>query len=162
MINLTLAIILMSIVGAVMFLLGWFRGADYVKEVFNKVSKTPVSPDDYEAINRLGEEFYTSAKDKGWHTGPVVLGNYLSNLHSEVSELWEAERNNKLDEPCDKAEKMIEKGIEPLSCKEEELADIFIRTLDTAVALDVDMAKAVRNKHLFNGTREHRHGGKKA
>lgn len=41
-----------------------------------------------------------------------------------------------------------------------ELADIIIRTLEFAVALDIDIAEEIRLKMGFNETRPHRHGGK--
>jgi NTP pyrophosphatase (non-canonical NTP hydrolase) len=45
---------------------------------------------------------------------------------------------------------------------EEELADIMIRLLDTAYALQVDLEAAVLAKMDKNEQREHKHGGKLA
>jgi NTP pyrophosphatase (non-canonical NTP hydrolase) len=53
-------------------------------------------------------------------------------------------------------------GRRPLTCIEEELADIIIRTLDTAQAFGVDIDRAVTAKMAYNATRPHRHGGKLA
>lgn len=53
-------------------------------------------------------------------------------------------------------------GIDPLTCAEEELADVIIRALDTAGTLRIDIDRAVRIKHAYNETRPHRHGGKLA
>lgn len=94
--------------------------------------------------------------------GVDAMARYTANLHGEVSELWEAARGGKLDALCDKAEKMRDAGIKPLTCAEEELADIIIRALDTAAVLGIDIDRAVRLKHAFNETRPHRHGGKLA
>ena len=80
---------------------------------------------------------------------------FVSNEHSEVSELWEAYRAGKLHEPCDKP------GL-GLTCAEEELADIVIRAMDTSRALGVDLGAAVVAKHRYNLSRLHLHGGKKA
>ena len=80
-----------------------------------------------------------------------------NNLHDEVSELHEAWRNNKLNDPCDKAEKMAAAGLPPLTCKEEENADIVIRVLDNCRHLGIDIARAIEIKHSFNATRERRH-----
>jgi len=113
-------------------------------------------------LNAVGEGLFNQAKECGFHSGEPNLANHLMNLNSEISELWEAYRANKLNEPCDKALKMCGWGIEPLTCMEEEMADIIIRALDTAHAFGIDIDKAVRNKAKFNVTRGFRHGGKLA
>jgi NTP pyrophosphatase (non-canonical NTP hydrolase) len=102
------------------------------------------------------------AKSKGWHDEPVSLATHLVNINGEVSECWEAYRCGRLNDPCDKAEKMVAAGIEPLTCLEEELADIVIRALDCAAEFKVDIGKAVAAKSAFNETRSVRHGGKVA
>lgn len=91
---------------------------------------------------------------------PGNIAVFTANLHGEVSELWEAFRAGNLDEPCDKSEKMKKLGLPGLTCAEEEIADIMIRTLDTAHALDIDVAKSVAAKHLYNTTRPQMHGKK--
>lgn len=109
---------------------------------------------------------YEHAKNKGFHDGDdsstqkEKVASWLMNLHSEVSELWEAFRENRLDEPCDKTVKMI--GGRRLTCLEEEMADIAIRLFDTAWALGVDLEAAIEAKHAFNKTRPRLHGGKLA
>lgn len=129
----------------------------------NKKIKEPVNRD-YAALNTLRDFCYAEAKAKGWHTDGVAphMGNFCANLHGEVSELWESHRNNTLQKLCDKAKKMEESGITPLTCGEEEIADIIIRALDTSAAFNIDVEKAVQNKLAYNRTRSHRHGGKVA
>lgn len=113
-------------------------------------------------LNALRDVVFADATAKGFHNGEPIIGNYTANLHSEVSELWEAYRLGKLNSPCDKSEKMLEIVGETLTCAEEELADILIRTLDFCAAFGIDINKAVKYKILFNRTRSFRNGGKLA
>jgi NTP pyrophosphatase (non-canonical NTP hydrolase) len=117
--------------------------------------------DGYSFINGLAEHFWNVAQS-GFHDEPVPMAVSTANLHSEVSELWEAFRNNELHKPCNKAEKMQALGHRPLTCEEEELADIFIRCLDTARERKVDLGHAVMVKSAYNETRPHKNGGKAA
>jgi NTP pyrophosphatase (non-canonical NTP hydrolase) len=114
-----------------------------------------------DVLDKFAEELYQVAKEHGFHdeTQPD-MPRYIANLHCELSELFEAYRKSELNKLCDKSEKMKELGLEPLTCAEEEVADIIIRILDTAKSLNVNIAKAVKNKHEYNKTRSYRHGGK--
>lgn len=113
-------------------------------------------------MNELARRIYEFNVTMGWHTGAPDLARYLMNLHSEVSELWEAWRNGKVVArgPGPTTNGTLE--TEPLTCIEEEIADIIIRTLDTAHAFGVDIDRAVKAKMAYNATRAHRHGGKLA
>lgn len=117
-------------------------------------------------INSIANKIYRLAWKKGWHSGNETEDHFVeracNNLHDEVSELHESWRNNRLRLPCDKADKMIEAGIKPLSCLEEELADIVIRVFDDARKLNVDIESAILRKHAYNKTRSIRHGGKRS
>ena len=98
------------------------------------------------AFNEMSEHVEANTVDKGFRPQTVAqsredLATFTANLHGEVSELWEAYRGGKLHEPCDKAEQMRAAGLLVLTCAEEELADIIIRALDTARALNVDIGK---------------------
>lgn len=111
-----------------------------------------------QGLNALASEMYSIAAEHGFHERALPVAELLANLHGEVSELWEAYRKGQLDEPCDKADKMPE----PLTCAEEELADVIIRALDTAATWGIDIEKSIRVKAEFNRTRPYRHGGKVA
>ena len=119
-----------------------------------------------ETIYEIADAVYAQAQAKGWHseteTEDAFVERACNNLHDEVSELHEAWRNNHLRDLCDKAEKMAAAGIRPLTCLEEELADILIRVLDDSRKLGVDIQDAVLRKHAFNATRPMRHGGKRS
>lgn len=112
-------------------------------------------------LNGLAELAHACAKDHGFHdenAGRSTVENFAiwtTNIHGEVSELWEAARNNTLDQPCDKPALN-------LTCEEEELADIILRTLDLAKARNVNIGLAVIMKYNFNLTRPHKHGHKLA
>jgi len=110
-------------------------------------------PETYRAIPALqacAREMYEVASAHGFHEGetlgtiPANFGAWMANLHSEVSELWEAYRKGLLNEGCDKG---------GLTCAEEELADIIIRAMDTAVALGVDIGTAIARKAEYNSKR---------
>lgn len=117
-------------------------------------------------LNAMGQLFNELATAKGFHENdrglPKIarIGIYINNFNSESAELWEAARAGRLDSPCDKATAMEAIGLPPLTCQEEELAYKFIRVLESAYELGVDMNKSVAAKHAYNMTRPHRHGGK--
>lgn len=117
-------------------------------------------------FNEIAEAVHRLAWEKGWHDDEESEDHFVermcNNFHNEISELHESWRNNKLHEPCDKANKMIELGIEPLTCLEEESADIIIRVLDACMKLGVDIQSAIERKHKYNKTRSLRHGNKKS
>lgn len=116
----------------------------------------------FQGLNDMADIVWDTSEAKGFKDRFIPLSESIANIHGEVSELWEAYRTEKLNEPCDKADKMEAVGLCPLTCLEEELADIVIRALDTAVDNGVDIEEAVRIKNAFNRTREKRHGGKVA
>lgn len=117
-------------------------------------------------LKEMAKAVYDLAVEKGWHDGNESEDAYVeracNNLHDEISELHEAWRGNRLRYFCDKTEKMKELGIKPLTCLEEELADIVIRAFDNAERLGVDIESAVMRKHEFNKSRSYRHGGKRS
>jgi len=129
-------------------------------------------------LNVLRHEIGLNSIEKGWEhqlrqdmtseqwsgrLGELVRAAvFTANQHGEASEFWEAFRAGKLDQPCDKAQKMRELELPPLTNGEEELADEIIRALDKAFAHGIDVAKAVSVKMAYNSTRPKLHGGKKA
>ena len=110
------------------------------------------------SLNELSKLAYQNAVDKGFHDDDYdkstveLYAKWTANIHGEVSELWEAARKGELKKPCDKS------AYTPLTCEEEELADIIIRVLDTAGARSIDIGRAVLLKMAYNATRQHMHG----
>lgn len=107
-------------------------------------------------MREWAQKVWECAESHGFHNEGVNNSppSWCANLHGEVSEFWEAYRKNKLDQPCDKDV--------DLTCAEEELADIIIRTLDVAMQMNINIEHAVRVKHEYNMQRSYLHGGKKA
>jgi NTP pyrophosphatase (non-canonical NTP hydrolase) len=138
------------------------RRADAARE---KVSGN-CSQEHIRILNEVAEAVHTNAIEKGFHdfqeSEAAFISRTCSNIHGEVSEFWEAHRNNKLNQYCDKSEKMMVLGYGALTNAEEELADIIIRALDTAKRLDINIGEAIVTKHGYNKTRDYRHGGKAA
>ena len=71
-------------------------------------------------------------------------------MHSELSEVLEAFRNNN-----PKSEKIPE-----FSNAEEELADVVIRIMDFSYARNLDIPAAILAKMEYNKNRPIKHGGK--
>lgn len=111
-------------------------------------------------VNEFAKSVYRNAMKKGFHDGQDTIASHVANLHSEVSEFWEAYREDRLMDDCGHAAEMKELGIPVLTAAEEELADIVIRALDSMLWLDIDPEHALRAKHAFNRNRKRLHGGK--
>jgi NTP pyrophosphatase (non-canonical NTP hydrolase) len=78
----------------------------------------------------------------GWYDTPRPFGDDIALLHSEISEAYEAYRK-------DDNENLA-----------EEMADIFIRLLDTCDRYDIDLYRQFRAKLEINKLRGYKHGGK--
>lgn len=117
--------------------------------------------------------------EKGWRAegNPQRnVGELTSLLHSEVSECFEAHRNNEpalwfehTPAPGFKTNAHDPHALDPalpngtLGKPEgmaAELADVIIRVLDMADELGLPVVEAVIQKHAYNQTRPYRHGGK--
>lgn len=113
-------------------------------------------------LNEIADAAHKNAKAKGFHDDGLSREEFVIRhcnlLHEEVSELFSSLRTGTFDQLCDKAEKMKELGIIPLTCAEEEYADIVIRVLDQCRRLGIDIQMAIQAKHAYNLTRPHMHG----
>jgi hypothetical protein len=118
------------------------------------------------ALNSMATLCHRMAVSKGFYdkeeTELEFVSRSCNNMHDEVSELHTAMRGGHLEFPCDKAAKMEEFGIVPLTSEEEEIADIMIRALDYCARRRLSAGDIVHRKYRYNATRAYRHGGKLA
>lgn len=121
--------------------------------------------------------------EKGWRapdSEPREIGTLIALLHSEVTEAFESYRNGERPLwyeypngvtsdsnwrlPCDEVLIGDSRPDEFVLGKPQgiasELADVLIRLLDMADEHSIPLVEAVLQKHAFNQTRAHRHGGK--
>ena len=98
----------------------------------------------------LQKEIHQLAKDKGWYNRDRNELELIALIMSELGEAVEAVREDAISPKI-----LGYKGVE------EELADVIIRIMDMAGYYGYDIAGAIIDKHEYNKSRSHRHGGKK-
>ncbi len=91
----------------------------------------------------LQKDIHRLAKEKGWWDKERNDGEAIALMHAELSEALEAMRVNNWD------------GKDGVG---EELADCVIRILDYCGGKDIDLEKEILAKHIYNKTREYKHG----
>ncbi len=109
-------------------------------------------------------EIHRLAKEKGWYDGvdtnnlyklsPDFIPSKLALIHSELSEALEAYRENGIPNVCGQEEIVMGEG-----SFAEELADAVIRIFDLAGLLGIQIGNCILDKHRYNKSRPHRHGG---
>ena len=113
--------------------------------------------------------FLTAVKS-GWHDPGVEadsFGVFLTHVHAELSEAWEAYRINGDEKRTWYTEPIATLEVDGesiISRKPEgswtEIADAIIRIIHRAEYQGVDLKNLILNKMLYNLTRSYKHGGK--
>ena len=112
-----------------------------------------------QAINDIAEDVYKVAASKGfWSIDEVsdfaLIPIKLALIGDEVSEALRAHRDVYDDSEESFATNMTEMQEDDFT---EELADIVIRTMDLAAALDLNLGQAIINKIEKNRDRPNKH-----
>lgn len=95
-----------------------------------------------EVLGNWMQEVASINEANGWYEDTRTFGEDIALLHSEVSEAFEGFRNHDLENVA------------------EEMADIFIRLLDTCYRHDINLYREFRKKCEKNRERGYKHGGK--
>jgi NTP pyrophosphatase (non-canonical NTP hydrolase) len=117
-------------------------------------------------LEEMQAEVYHNNVDHGWHENARPFGEDIALLHTEVSEAFEAYRLWGLDDAT--ADVGMSGGVADYSAlpKPEgvgsELADVFIRLLDTVDRAGIDLRAEYERKMAYNRRRAFKHGGKRA
>jgi NTP pyrophosphatase (non-canonical NTP hydrolase) len=104
-------------------------------------------------IRELQKRSHEIAVKHGFWASSRNYGEMIALMHSELSELLEAFRHDKLNSPSDHCPSL-------LTCQEEEMADLAIRLFDLAEHENIDLGRCITVKSDFNETRPYMHGKK--
>lgn len=121
-------------------------------------------------LNDLAKIAYEMAVSKGFYEDEPRFGERIALIHSEVSEMLEADRQDKWHRDNSDVALLLDiqddaffQGAYKRDIKgtvEEELADTMIRLFDLAGRYGVDLQSHTFAKMRFNSLRPHKHGKK--
>ena len=109
-------------------------------------------------LQRLEEEIYLNNVAHGWYDGERTFGDDIALLHSELSEALDAFRSHGFKDMT--YDSLHSDSLPKPEGVGSELADVFIRLLDTARRRGIDLPFEIRRKMAYNKTRPYKHGGK--
>jgi NTP pyrophosphatase (non-canonical NTP hydrolase) len=102
-------------------------------------------------LNQFCKDAYQNSLDHGFYDNPPTFLERMSLIHSEISEAVEEYRNGK--QPDD----IYYRGAKPEGIP-VELADALIRIADFCGRNNIDLEKAIEEKHAYNVGRPYKHG----
>lgn len=127
-------------------------------------------------LNTMSLDIYQDNVAKGFDVREENIGQTLCLIHSEVSEALEAIRNDRnanfvgfnllntgeylLETHTDAERFKYAFEAEIKDTFEDELADVFIRLMDLAGAMSINIGYHVALKRKYNALREFKHGKK--
>lgn len=110
-------------------------------------------------IEEMQVEVYQNNVGHGWFEADRSVGDDVALLHTEVSEMFEAFRVTGLSDATGPVRGL--RGMEELPKPEgfgSEVADVFIRLLDTCKRRGIDLEWEYERKMAYNRTRPYKHG----
>lgn len=109
-------------------------------------------------FNQLQADIHNNAKAHGWWDTDRTFGEVIALAHSELSEALEEHRTHK--QPAETYYSFDAEGNKKPEGIPAELADCVIRIMDYCGRTGINLAAAILEKHAYNKTRPHKHGGK--
>ena len=110
-----------------------------------------------EGINRLARRVHEYCREHGFHEDLMPNPDYGEYLRENRHKFFEM-KGLLQDELAEVGQILREKQIDAGKLR-EEVTDVFLRSLDLAAAMAVDLEEEVEKKMCANVTRPWRHGG---
>lgn len=119
-----------------------------------------------QTLEEMQDEILAVNQANGWFDDGRSFGDDIALLHSEASEMYEAYRDDALEDTTGRGCLTTPDGthLHEGPCKPEgvgsEAADVLIRLLDTCERHNLDLRAEYERKISYNRTRGYKHGGK--